>query len=1063
MIDYKIPLDVIEKFLQGHDTEEYIVNLEYDKETNLIHKIKHLPDGTKLNEAEPLKAFLWMKHLGELVEKYNFYKSNQLTIRTAMEEYGIEVKKLDHHNNDRLVKGYTHLLTCDQGHERMLDFFRKGGFWKGIQFDPEIKDNFLILSPVEQFLIGTGKRLFKGYEDYDDIEKYVFDLETTGLDPNVSRIFLIGCKTNKGFEVLFDCETEGENADKTEIAAIAKFFATIDYLKPAIIGGYNSANFDWGFVFRRCEILGVQITDFAKTLKEGVDIFRKEGSLKLGNEVEKYEQIYMYGYSVIDIIHSARRAQAIDSDMKFTNLKYVCKYNKVAKKNRVYVPGGKIGAYWHTGDRFYFDDRTGNYSKTKPTIEKMNFVSRETIRENKNKIFIFGDNDLKSGYGGQAKEMRDEPNTIGIPTKKKPDNSDDSFYTDAEFEENKKKINFAINLILKELKNGKTIVIPSNGIGTGLARLEQKAPKTFTFLQKSLSAVEQYANSFIECDGKYIVKRYLMDDLWETLEVDNIYNQTSFMLAKMVPTTYQRVSTMGTAGLWKMLMLTWSFEHNLAIPIADVKRDFVGGLSRLLSVGYSKKLRKMDYNSLYPAIQLAHLIFPEVDVSGALRSMLKYFHSERFKAKDLAKMHDKAGNKQMASKFKRKQLPLKIFINSMYGALTAPNAFPWAEMDKGEQVTCTARQYLRLMVKFFGKKGYKPTVLDTDGVNFTAGDIDEEQFVYIGKGLNSEVEAGKEYRGVMAVVQEFNDLYMRGEMALGLDGTWPATANFSRKNYVLLEDDGKIKLTGNTIKSKKMPGYIEEFLDNAFVLLLNGKGYDFMQYYYSYVERIIDRKIPLSKIATKARVKKSVEQYKNRGVNKKGQLKPKQAHMELAIKHNMPISLGDTIYYVNVGSKKSHGDVTIDKATGELLIKLLGDDVMEKAPDTLGEYNIDKYLAMFNKRVEVLLIVFEKSIRYITTEKMVKNKKTNEVSVKISKKQNMLISNLDEKKSWMLNELELVSGQPNDESDQDTLEELFTPSDKEMELWQKLGYKADFWFQDEIEFTVPGLEMTIPV
>ena len=85
-----------------------------------------------------------------------------------------------------------------------------------------------------------------------------------------------------------------------------------------------------------------------------------------------------------------------------------------------------------------------------------------------------------------------------------------------------------------------------------------------------------------------------MDDLWETLEVDNIYNQTSFMLAKMVPTTYQRVSTMGTAGLWKMLMLTWSFEHNLAIPIADVKRDFVGGLSRLLSVGYSKKLRKMD-------------------------------------------------------------------------------------------------------------------------------------------------------------------------------------------------------------------------------------------------------------------------------------------------------------------------------------------------------------------------------------------------------------------------------------------------------------------------------------
>jgi DNA polymerase elongation subunit (family B) len=194
-----------------------------------------------------------------------------------------------------------------------------------------------------------------------------------------------------------------------------------------------------------------------------------------------------------------------------------------------------------------------------------------------------------------------------------------------------------------------------------------------------------------------------MDDLWETMEVDNVYNQSSFMLAKLIPTTYQRVSTMGTAGLWKMLMLTWSYEKNIAVPLPDVKRDFVGGLSRLLKVGFSKRLRKMDFNSLYPAIQLAHDVFPSVDVSGVMKSMLKYFHSERFKAKNLASKYKKEGNRQLESLYKRKQLPLKIFINSMYGALTAPTAFPWAEVDKGEQVTCTARQYLRLMVKFFGQ------------------------------------------------------------------------------------------------------------------------------------------------------------------------------------------------------------------------------------------------------------------------------------------------------------------------------------------------------------------------
>ena len=35
----------------------------------------------------------------------------------------------------------------------------------------------------------------------------------------------------------------------------------------------------------------------------------------------------------------------------------------------------------------------------------------------------------------------------------------------------------------------------------------------------------------------------------------------------------------------------------------------------------------------------------------------------------------------------------------------------------------------------------------------------------------------------------------------------------------------------------------------------------------------------------------------------------RQAHMELVIKNNIPVSLGDTIYYVNNGKVMSHGDV----------------------------------------------------------------------------------------------------------------------------------------------------------
>ena len=34
--------------------------------------------------------------------------------------------------------------------------------------------------------------------------------------------------------------------------------------------------------------------------------------------------------------------------------------------------------------------------------------------------------------------------------------------------------------------------------------------------------------------GKKLVKQYLLDDLWETEKVDELYNQSSFLLAKII-------------------------------------------------------------------------------------------------------------------------------------------------------------------------------------------------------------------------------------------------------------------------------------------------------------------------------------------------------------------------------------------------------------------------------------------------------------------------------------------------------------------------------------------------
>ena len=135
----------------------------------------------------------------------------------------------------------------------------------------------------------------------------------------------------------------------------------------------------------------------------------------------------------------------------------------------------------------------------------------------------------------------------------------------------------------------------------------------------------RFPDVYKKVSGEDIVEQYLLDDLWETMVVDEQFNQASFLLAGMVPTTYERVSTMGTATLWKMLMLAWSYHLGLAIPAKEEKRPFVGGLSRLVKTGYSTNVLKLDFSSLYPSIQLVHNVFPNCDISEAMKGMFKIF------------------------------------------------------------------------------------------------------------------------------------------------------------------------------------------------------------------------------------------------------------------------------------------------------------------------------------------------------------------------------------------------------------------------------------------------------
>jgi DNA polymerase elongation subunit (family B) len=368
-------------------------------------------------------------------------------------------------------------------------------------------------------------------------------------------------------------------------------------------------------------------------------------------------------------------------------------------------------------------------------------------------------------------------------------------------------------------------------------------------------------------------------------------------------------------------------------------------------------------------------------------------------------------------------------------------------MNKGETITCVGRQCLRMMIMFYIKKGYKPLVMDTDGVNFETPDNIEDT-VYIGKGLNELVEEGKEYRGISADTAEFNDIFMRGEMGLDIDYTAPSCINVSRKNYIIkLVKKGKekIKLTGNTIKSKKLQQYVVEFLDEGLKYLLDGDGVEFLNLYYKTLGLIYDKQIPLAKMANKSRVKQSAEDYRKyiTKTTKSGASMARQAHMELVLQNNHKAGLGETIYYINNGLKKTDGDVQrISKPTKkyqEEFKEKYGKDVppnyiqincymipekdIMDNPDLKGDYNVARYINNFNKRVEPLLVVFKPEIR-----------------------NDILIENPEDRVSFTRKQCELVNGFPLKADGQDNLEEVMTLSDSEVLFWNRVERDPFFMY-----------------
>ncbi|RPI85429.1 MAG: hypothetical protein EHM34_01815 [Nitrosopumilales archaeon] len=1031
-IDKLSVLSEIKGFLEGYNNDlRYLVNVETDPSTNYADCVIHEPGKDPKIIKVGYEPFMYVKDLEKLNRELYVGKSDALKESMKI-KHGITITALKTGNQKRLVDGYCFKVTSRKSYNDIIDYFREGGIYpyeklknsdgkdaKDMKGEPIYlyRDMFYAPRTTEQFFIANQCRLFKGFEEYKDIHKATIDIETTGLRYQISRVFAIGVRNNRGFETILEASKRDD--DESEIKLIQDLFNLLKYLSPAIILGHNLEIFDFEFILGRAKILNMDLSVLPTSLRPDIQLKRRPNtSVKYGNTADKYTSTEMWGISIIDTIHAAKRTAAVNSDLKATGLKYIAKFEKIAKPNRTYIKGedNSIGRFYNENKVFVIDENN-NYIQIP---DEYQIVARKlyTLQANKANVDAQKHMNLRNSYLNECPDF------------------------------------------------------------VKWFRAEALPNKMTTFI-----------------GGKNLVKQYLLDDLWETEQVDELYNQSSFMLAKIVPTTYHRICTMGTAAIWNLLLTAWSYENDLAIPICDKNEKFSGGLARCYKVGYSKRIIKIDYASLYPMIQLTDDVFPIFDITGVMKKLLLYLTTTRNIYKKLAS-GDKLNNEEVTllkeidhelylkyikidltnaetAKAKIKQLPIKILNNSLFGALGSAISFNWSDNVCAARITCTGRLHLRHAIHWFTQYGCVALLAVTDGINFqypektTIRVTDEGVTEGVTEGVIEEMWQYGGKTGIGAIIAKYNKEEMKPPyMSVDNDGESISCLNLSRINYGTLslakdkktgEMKEKVKLTGNTIKSKIMPEYIEEFIDKGLKMILLGQGKEFVDYYYDYCDDIRYMQIPLKKIASKSKIKITLAAYKKRGTDKNGRDKGMQAHMELLIqrreqiaeelfekhkdslnldkvKENLTIDekmkfianympqepeLDSVVYYVNSGYRKSHGDSRkiVDKVTGveRFCATLISNEDLLDNPNMTGVYNYEKYLDAFNKRVISLLVGFDPEIQ---KKIPVKITKTGDLKKEMFSSDQLVLKNFDS----------------------DGFEESMYLEDLEVAFWNKTGY-----------------------
>ena len=219
-----------------------------------------------------------------------------------------------------VLRGASHRLSRRVGHLRELG-----------------QECALVLPPEEQYLVATGRTYFRDLT-FDQLHRMQFDLETTGLDPEQHRIFMVAVRDPTGATEII--EVRGDD-DAAEADLIARLVTRISEIDPDVIENHNLHGFDLPFLDVRARRLGVPLA-LGRTGPPGLLQRGARRGMISRTDARRRVRLIIPGRELIDTLDAVLRHDFSARDLPGHGLKAVARHFGIAAVDREQIRGDQI-------------------------------------------------------------------------------------------------------------------------------------------------------------------------------------------------------------------------------------------------------------------------------------------------------------------------------------------------------------------------------------------------------------------------------------------------------------------------------------------------------------------------------------------------------------------------------------------------------------------------------------------------------------------------------------------------------------------------------------------------